>query len=78
MRFLHRPDLRADRFKCEGSWHESPRSMLERTVNPLRLTLPSRLGNKLDGAWWPRTGVVSRGLPDLVLNRPGESGDLLV
>ncbi|WP_253879285.1 DUF5994 family protein [Mycobacterium colombiense] len=35
-------------------------------IAPLRLTLASRLGNKIDGAWWPRTGLVSRELPDLV------------
>ena len=38
----------------------------EGPVTPLRLTLASRLGNKIDGAWWPRTGVVSRELPGLV------------
>lgn len=32
----------------------------------LRLTLATRLGNKVDGAWWPRTGVISRELPELV------------
>ncbi|OBB94965.1 DUF5994 family protein [Mycobacterium sp. 852002-40037_SCH5390672] len=35
-------------------------------MTPLRLTLASRLGNKIDGAWWPRTGQVSRELPNLV------------
>jgi hypothetical protein len=34
--------------------------------NPLRLTLASRLGNKIDGAWWPRTGLISRELTELV------------
>jgi hypothetical protein len=37
-----------------------------RSGDPLRLTLASRLGNELDGAWWPRTGVISRELPELV------------
>lgn len=32
----------------------------------LRLTLATRLGNKIDGAWWPRTGLISRELPELV------------
>jgi len=35
-------------------------------ASPVRLTLASRLGNKIDGAWWPRTGVISRELPELV------------
>ena len=37
-----------------------------RSGDPVRLTLASRLGNELDGAWWPRTGVISRELPELV------------
>lgn len=37
-----------------------------RPASPVRLTLASRLGNKIDGAWWPRTGVISRELPELV------------
>lgn len=32
----------------------------------LRLTLAPQLGNKIDGAWWPRTPLISRELPDLV------------
>jgi hypothetical protein len=35
-------------------------------MNPVRLTLRGRLGDKLDGAWWPRTGVLARELPGLV------------
>jgi uncharacterized protein DUF5994 len=37
-----------------------------RPASPVRLTLASRLGNKLDGAWWPRTGMISRELAELV------------
>jgi Family of unknown function (DUF5994) len=37
-----------------------------RVASPLRLTLASRLGNEIDGAWWPRTGLISRELPELV------------
>ncbi len=37
-----------------------------RLASPLRLTLASRLGNTIDGAWWPRTGLISRELPELV------------
>jgi uncharacterized protein DUF5994 len=37
-----------------------------RSASPVRLTLASRLGNEIDGAWWPRTGVISRELPELV------------
>lgn len=37
-----------------------------REASPVRLTLASRLGNKIDGAWWPRTGTISRELTELV------------
>jgi hypothetical protein len=37
-----------------------------RPASGVRLTLASRLGNKIDGAWWPRTGLISRELPELV------------
>jgi uncharacterized protein DUF5994 len=37
-----------------------------RPASPVRLTLASRLGNKIDGAWWPRTGLISRELTELV------------
>jgi len=37
-----------------------------------RLTLAPKLGNALDGAWWPHTSSVARELPDLIdaLKRP--------
>jgi Family of unknown function (DUF5994) len=37
-----------------------------RPATPVRLTLASRLGNEIDGAWWPRTALISRELPELV------------
>jgi hypothetical protein len=37
-----------------------------RLASPLRLTLASRLGNEIDGAWWPRTELISRELLELV------------
>jgi hypothetical protein len=37
-----------------------------RPASPVRLTLASRLGNEIDGAWWPRTGLISRELAELV------------
>jgi hypothetical protein len=37
-----------------------------RPTSPVRLTLASRLGHDIDGAWWPRTGQISRELPELV------------
>lgn len=37
-----------------------------RLASPVRLTLASRLGHDIDGAWWPRTGRISRELPQLV------------
>lgn len=40
--------------------------LARRGVSPVRLTLASRLGDEIDGAWWPRTGVISRELPELV------------
>jgi hypothetical protein len=38
----------------------------QRLASPVRLTLASRLGNEIDGAWWPRTGQISRELRELV------------
>ncbi|BBZ44316.1 hypothetical protein MPRM_15970 [Mycobacterium parmense] len=32
----------------------------------MRLTLAHRLGSKIDGAWWPRTSMISRELAELV------------
>jgi hypothetical protein len=37
-----------------------------RLASPVRLTLASRLGNEIDGAWWPRTELISQELPELV------------
>lgn len=37
-----------------------------RPASPVRLTLASWLGNKIDGAWWPRTGLITRELTELV------------
>jgi hypothetical protein len=36
------------------------------SASPVRLTLAPRLGNTIDGAWWPRTGLISRELPELI------------
>jgi hypothetical protein len=41
-------------------------AVTRRLASPVRLTLASRLGNKIDGAWWPRTRLISRELPELV------------
>jgi hypothetical protein len=60
--------------RCEGATipvaEPTPRmtntAATRRLTSPLRLTLASRLGNQIDGAWWPRTGLISRELPELV------------
>jgi hypothetical protein len=46
-----------------GETMEAPRP--RRPSSPLRITLAPRLGNTIDGAWWPRTGLISRELPEL-------------
>jgi hypothetical protein len=60
---------------CEGSTTTSAaeptpcmtgRAAAWRPASPLRLTLAARLGDKIDGAWWPRTELISRELPGLV------------
>ena len=48
-----------------------------RPTSPLRLTLASRLGNTIDGAWWPRTGLISRELPELVSVLDGRLGQII-
>lgn len=37
-----------------------------RLATPVRLTLASRLGHDVDGAWWPRTEGMARELPELL------------
>lgn len=52
-----------------------------RTVSPVRLTLASRLGHDIDGAWWPRTARMARELPELIAvlgTRLGEIIDIEV
>jgi len=60
--------------RCEGTTTSAaePTSRMigpaatRRLASPVRLTLASRLGDEIDGAWWPRTGQISRELPELV------------
>lgn len=47
----------------------------------VRLTLARELGQKIDGAWWPRTGRIAKELPELVAvlsSRLGEVCDINV
>jgi hypothetical protein len=37
-----------------------------RLASPVRLTLAVKLGEDLDGAWWPHTASVARELPELI------------
>jgi Family of unknown function (DUF5994) len=37
-----------------------------RLPSPVRLTLAAELGGEIDGAWWPRSRLISRELPGLV------------
>ena len=46
-------------------------------VTPVRLTLASRLGQDLDGAWWPRTARIARELPELIAVLRTRIGDII-
>jgi Family of unknown function (DUF5994) len=48
-----------------------------RPASPVRLTLAPGLGNDIDGAWWPRTGLISRELPELVSILEGRLGHVI-
>ncbi|BDX31199.1 hypothetical protein TUM20985_17460 [Mycobacterium antarcticum] len=52
-----------------------------RTASPVRLTLCSQLGRRVDGAWWPHSNRLARELPELVgvlYGRLGEVVDISV
>ncbi len=58
---------------CDGTTSAGERTVRvinaagsQRSASTVRLTLAYRLGNKIDGAWWPRTGLISRELTELV------------
>ncbi|WP_445160576.1 DUF5994 family protein [Mycobacterium sp. Dal123C01] len=51
--------------------------MSRRPASPVRLTLAPGLGNDIDGAWWPRTGLISRELPELVSILEGRLGHVM-
>jgi hypothetical protein len=40
---------------------------LSRHASPVRLTLANRLGEHIDGAWWPHSGRMAAELPELVV-----------
>jgi hypothetical protein len=48
-----------------------------RPITPVRLTLASRLGRDIDGAWWPRTARIARELPELVAMLGTRLGDII-
>ena len=52
-----------------------------RLASPVRLTLSSKVGDDLDGAWWPHTASVAQELPELtgaLFSRLGQVIDISV
>jgi hypothetical protein len=48
-----------------------------RTASPVRLTLGSALGRRVDGAWWPHSNQLARELPELVGVLHGRLGEVV-
>jgi len=48
-----------------------------RTASPVRLTLGSALGRRVDGAWWPHSNRLARELPELVGVLTGRLGEVV-
>ena len=48
-----------------------------RSANPVRLSVASRLGKEIDGAWWPRVDRMTVELPGLVLALTPLLGDIV-
>lgn len=67
--------LRIDVRGCSGSALTSSAS--RRTASPVRLTLCSQLGGRVDGAWWPHSNRLARELPELVAVLHGRLGEVV-
>jgi hypothetical protein len=52
-------------------------AVARRPASPVRLTLASRLGDEIDGAWWPHTGLISRELSELVAVLDARLGQII-
>jgi hypothetical protein len=48
-----------------------------RTASPVRLTLCSELGRRVDGAWWPHSNRLAGELPELVAVLHGRLGEVV-
>lgn len=48
-----------------------------RIASPVRLTLCSDLGRRIDGAWWPRSNRLAQELPELVGVLHGRLGEVV-
>jgi uncharacterized protein DUF5994 len=52
-------------------------SAARRTASPVRLTLCSELGRRVDGAWWPHSNRLAGELPELVAVLHGRLGEVV-
>lgn len=69
------PRIDVDLRGRSGNALTSPAS--RRTASPVRLTLSSELGRRVDGAWWPHSNRLARELPELVAVLHGRLGEVV-